>query len=83
MMVRIVCMCGRSLRFDTDRARAQLKHDRRYAYGDRVTDPRAFPMRLASIANWRYVGGDIGRSIIGMVCPPCASKEPDDPEGVS
>lgn len=87
MLVRIVCeACGKTLRLDTDVAREQLRHTRHgvdWSFGGHVTDPRAFPIRLASIARWRYVGGDIGRTVISMMCPTCVRWEPSDLPSVS
>jgi hypothetical protein len=75
MTVRIACDCGASLRYEVDEAKLQLHTRREYAFGDHVLDPRAFPMRCASLMGWRFTGGRIGRSVIDMMCPKCARAE--------
>ncbi len=73
MNIRITCTCGAGSRRDTDRDRARLRDlgGDAYGYGDLVSDPRAFSMRLFKFSGWRYTDGEIGRTVVAMTCPKC------------
>lgn len=73
-VVTICCgTCDQRVKVDIERAKRELKADREYGYGDHVSDPRAFAMRLLSNRGWRYGGGSgrIAKSTLTMTCPAC------------
>lgn len=85
-MITVKCRCGTSVKMDTGAAQRALRAlgPRAYGYGDHVTDPRAFVMRLLVIKyDWVCGATVIGKTTITMVCPKCKKKLPrfePDPE---
>jgi hypothetical protein len=76
-VVKIVCSkCGERVRVDVEAAKLTLKKNRKYGFGDHVTDERAFAMRLLSTKGWQYGGGRIAKSTLTMTCPKCLDPEP-------
>lgn len=68
MLGRITCSdCTASARVDTDRAIRTLRSQHRYGFGDHVSDPRAFAIRLMRLAAWCAVSR-LGKSTVTMRC---------------
>lgn len=68
-------VCNVRVKVDIEMAKVELKKARAFAFGLRVSDDRAFPMRLLVRKGWKYDGGRLGKTTVTMVCPKC---RPDD-----
>lgn len=70
MKISIRCdQCSNSDKIEDHVVKRLLREDHDYAYGDHVSDPRAFAMRFQSIRNWKYTGVPMGKSTVTMTCP--------------
>jgi hypothetical protein len=74
-MITVRCDCGEQVKVDSSFAKAQLRWKGHYAYGDHVSDPKAFVMRwLVILHRWSYTGGRIAKTTLTMMCPRCHAK---------
>lgn len=70
MLVRVLCIdCNTSGRMDVDVAKAYLRRNGTYGFGDHVRDDRAFVMRYMRTAGWWTTTIPLGKSTITMRCP--------------
>jgi hypothetical protein len=75
MLVKVICLCGESVRVEVDKVKNALRYrEREYGFGDHVSDPRAFVMRYMGCKGWRWRGVPLGKSTITMECPRCRAQ---------
>ena len=88
-MITVRCRnCLEQVKIDVAFARQQLRWKQRYAFGDHVSDSRAFVMRwLTTLHGWIYLGVPLGKTTITMLCLSCRERRrpvlPTDPEELS
>jgi hypothetical protein len=76
-VITVLCDCGERLKIDPAFTKQQLRWKGLFAYGQHVSDPKAFVMRwLVAVHGWIYTGGRIAKTTLTMTCPKCREKLP-------